>query len=134
MQSPTIRRRVAAATPAATVAGPVVPELPVLRFHMPNGLLEIQDAATVVALLKNEQAARLAAQAEQAALSTVYRLSGKPDDSRPYGGLLTRRLDISLSTAYELLNTGRLKFTCLGKKGYKVTELACRQFLGDVAT
>jgi hypothetical protein len=127
----TSRRRADAAVPTSSVAGPAVPVLPMLRFHMPNGLLEIQDTATAVRLLENEQRQRLAAQAEQAALSTIYRLSGEPDENRPYGGLLTRRLDISLSTAYALLSEGNLRYTCAGKKNYRVSELAVREFLGD---
>jgi excisionase family DNA binding protein len=127
-----ITRRVVAATSAASVAGAAVPALPVLRFHMPNGLLEIQDAATAVRLLENEQRQRLAAEAEQAALSTVYCLSGEPDDSRPHGGLLTLRLNISERTAYELLRTGELRYTCAGKKNYRVSERAVREYLGDM--
>lgn len=125
--SPT-RRRAAAAVPAAESAGTAVP---VLRFTMANGLLEIEDAATTVRLLEHHQAAKLAAEAEQAALSTVYRLSGESDESRPCGGLLTRRLDISERTARALITEGRLKYTCLGLKGYRVSELAVRQLLGD---
>lgn len=125
------RHRAADAAPAAEVAGLAVPPLPVLRFTLANGLLEIQDAATAVRLLENEQRQRLAAEAEQAALSTVYRLGGEPDESRPYGGLLTRRLDISERTARALITEGRLKYTCLGLKGYRVSELAVRQLLGD---
>jgi len=131
MQPTTTRRRAATAAPAVEVAGAALPILPVLRFHMPNGLLEIQDATTAIRLLENEQRARLAAEAEQTALSTVYRLSGEFDESCPYGGLLTRRLDISLSTAYALITEGKLRYTCAGKKNYRVSELACREFLGD---
>jgi hypothetical protein len=126
--TPNARRRAAPAAPAAEVAGAAVP---VLRFTMANGLLEIQDAATTVRLLENEQQVRLAAEAEQTALSTVYRLSGEPDESRPYGGLLTRRLDISERTARALITEGRLKYTCLGLKAYRVSELAVRKMLGD---
>lgn len=129
MQPATTRRRAAVAASTAPVAGQAVP---VLRFHMPNGLLEIQDAATTVRLLENEQRQRLAAEAEQAALSTIYRLSGEPDETRPYGGLLTRRLDISLSTAYALLSEGNLRYTCTGKKNYRVSERAVREYLGDI--
>jgi hypothetical protein len=129
MQPITTRRRAATAAPAAPVAEQAVP---VLRFHMPNGLLEIQDAATMVRLLENEQQQRLAAEAEQAALSTIYRLSGAPDETRPYGGLLTRRLDISERTAYTLLSEGSLRYTCAGKKNYRVTERAVREYLGDM--
>jgi hypothetical protein len=123
-------RRRAAAAPAAPVAGSAVPVLPVLRFHMPNGLLEIQDAATAVRLLENEQRQRLAAEAEQAALSVCYRLSGEPDDTQPHGGLLTRRLGCSESTARALITEGRLKYTCLGRKAYRVTEYDVRELLG----
>jgi excisionase family DNA binding protein len=129
--TPNARRRVAAAAPAAPVAGAGLPALPVLRFVMANGLLEIADAPLVQQLLQNEQRQRLAAEAEQAALSVVYRLSGAPDASRPYGGLLTQRLDISKRTAYSLINEGRLKYTCLGRKAYRVSEAAVRELLGD---
>jgi hypothetical protein len=132
MDSSTTRRRAAAAVPAAEVAGLTVATLPELHFTMANGLLVVRDAATVVALLQNEQRARLAAEAEQAALSTIYRLSGEPDETRPYGGLLTRRLDISLSTAYALITEGKLRYTCAGKKNYRVSERACREFVGDL--
>jgi hypothetical protein len=131
MQSPTTRRRVAA-TPAATVAGLAAAALPMLRFTMANGLLEIADATTTTRLLENEQRARLAAEAEQTALSVVFRLSGEPDPTRPYGGLLTQRLDISERTAYELLRTGQLRYTCAGKKNYRVSERAVREYLGDM--
>jgi len=130
--TPNARRRAAAAVPAAPVAaGAGGPTLPVLRFVMANGLLEIADAPLVQQLLQNEQRQRLAAEAEQAALSVVYRLSGEPDASRPYGGLLTQRLDISERTAYSLINDGRLKYTCLGRKAYRVSEAAVRELLGD---
>jgi hypothetical protein len=128
MQPTVTHRRVAAAAPTVSVDKIVVP---VLRFHMPNGLLEIQDAATTVRLLEAQQRDRLAAEAEQTALSVVYRLSGEPDPTRPYGGLLTARLDISLSTAYALITEGKLRYTCAGKKNYRVSELAVREFLGD---
>ncbi len=129
MALPTTRRRVAPATPAASVADAAVP---FLRFTMANGLLEIEDAATTVRLLEAQQRDRLAAEAEQAALSVVYRLSGEADASRPYGGLLPRRLDISERTAYELLRTGELRYTCAGKKNYRVSERAVREYLGDM--
>jgi hypothetical protein len=98
---------------------------------MVNGILELQEPAYAIELLKNEQRQRLAAEAEQAALSIVYRLGGEPDETLPHGGLLTRRLGISLRTAQQLLTDGRLAYTCLGRKAYRVTELACRVLLGD---
>ena len=131
--TPRARRRAAAAAPAAEVAGLAVPVLPVLTFQMANGVLQLQDAPLVQALLENEQRARLAAEAEQAALSVVFRLSGEPDATRAYGGLLTQRLDISERTAYELLRTGQLRYTCAGKKNYRVSERAVREYLGDIS-
>lgn len=127
------RRRAAAAAPAAPVAGPAVPTLPVLEFHAPNGLLVIKDVRELVQVIENEQRLRLAAEAEQAALRVLYRLGGKPDESRPCGGLLTRRLDISESSARALITEGRLRYTCTGgSKGYRVSERAVREYLGDM--
>jgi hypothetical protein len=132
MQPPAARRRVANATPAVPVAKAAVRALPVLRLILANGVVEIEDPTTARELLMNEQRARLAAEAEQAALSTIYRLSGEPDATRPYGGLLTRRLDISERTAYALITEGRLAYTCLGRKAYRVSEAAVRKLLGDL--
>lgn len=102
-----------------------------VRFDLPTGSISFEDAATTARLLEHEQRARLTAEAEQAALSVVYRLSGEPDPARPYGGLLTQRLDISERSAYDLIREGKLRYTCAGKKNYRVSELACREFLGD---
>jgi excisionase family DNA binding protein len=134
MQSPISRRRVATAAPPATpVAGAAALGPPLLRFTLANGMLEIEDAVTTVRLLEAQQRDRLAAEAEQSALSNVYRLSGKLDPARPYGGLVTKRLDISERTAYELIRSGRLRYTCAGAKNYRISEAACREFLGDIA-
>ena len=103
-----------------------------VTFTTANGLLQFEDAATTARILEAQQRDRLAAEAEQAALSTIYRLSGEPDESRPFGGLLTRRLDISERTAYELLRTGQLRYTCAGKKNYRVSERGVREYLGDM--
>ncbi|RZJ86274.1 MAG: hypothetical protein EOO60_13640 [Hymenobacter sp.] len=133
MQPKATRHRAAAAAPAE-VAGLMivpVPVLPTIEFHAPNGMLIIKDAREFAQVLEHYQAAKLAAEAEQTALSTIYRLSGEPDESRPHGGLLTRRLDISERTARALITEGRLKYSCLGLKGYRVSELAVRQLLGD---
>ena len=102
-----------------------------VRFDLPTGTIQFEDAATTARLLEHAQASRLAAEAEQIALSTVYCLSGLPDPSRPHGGLLTQRLFISERTAYDLLREGKIRYTCAGKKNYRVSELAVREFLGD---
>lgn len=126
------RRRAAVAPPAAEVAGLSVPQLPVLRFHMPNGVLEIQDAVTTVRLLEQAQTAKLAAEAEQAALSVCYKVGGVPDPNKPFNGLLTERLGISERTAFQLLRDGKLRYSCAGAKNYRCSERACREFLGDM--
>jgi len=104
-----------------------------VRFNLPTGTFSFEDAATTVRILENEQRARLAAEAEQTALSAVYRVSGKPDPSRPYHGLLTHRLDISERTAYELLRANKIRHTLAAQKCIRVSELAVREFLGDTA-
>lgn len=102
-----------------------------VRFDLPTGTIQFEDAATTTRLLEHAQASRMAAEAEQKALSAVYCLSGKPDPSCPHGGLLTQRLRISERTAYELLREGKIRHSCAGKKNYRVSELAVREFLGD---
>lgn len=130
MHSPPTRRQVATAPATATpVARPVLHRL---RFTMSNGLLEVDDADMVLRLLENEQRQRLAAEAEQAALSTCYKLSGEPDPTKPFGGLLTIRLGISQRSAEQLLRDGKLRYACAGRKAYRISERAVREFLGDM--
>jgi len=102
-----------------------------VRFSTTNGLIEFEDAATTARILEHEQAARLAAEAEQARLEAVYRVSGEPDPSRPHQGLLTVRLDISERTAYQLLREGKIRHVCAGQKNYRISELAVREYLRD---
>lgn len=102
-----------------------------VRFNLSTGSFSFEDPVTTARLLEHEQEARLAAAAEQAALSTVYVVSGEPDHSRPHQGLLTVRLNISERTAYQLLRDGKLRYTCAGQKNMRVSELAVREFLGD---
>ena len=105
-----------------------------VRFDLPTGTISFNDPVTTARLLEHEQAARLAAAAEQARLEAVYCLSGEPDATAPHGGLLTRRLRISERTAYDLVREGKIRYTCAGKKNYRVSELAVREFLGDAPT
>ena len=102
-----------------------------VRFDLPTGTIQFEDAATTARLLEHQQAARVAAEAEQVALSAVYCLSGAPDPSCPHEGLLTKRLRISERTAYSLVREGKIRYTCAGMKNYRVSELAVREFLGD---
>lgn len=103
-----------------------------INFITQNGLIQFEDAATTARILESEQRVRLAAEAEQVALSTVYRVAGEADPTRLFGGLLTNRLDISERSAYELLRTGKLRFATLGKKNIRVTEKAIREYLDDI--
>ncbi|MDO7850407.1 helix-turn-helix domain-containing protein [Hymenobacter convexus] len=105
-----------------------------VRIDLPSATIQFEDAAATLRLLEHEQSARLAAEAEQMALSAVYCLSGAPDPELPYGGLLTRRLRISERTAYDLVREGKIRYTCAGKKNYRVSEMAVREFLGDTPT
>lgn len=41
------------------------------------------------------------------------------------------RLRVCKETVYNLIDEKRIKFSTVGKKGYRITELACREFLGD---
>ena len=59
--------------------------------------------------------------ARQDALSKTY----KPKD-------LVTRLNLCLTTIYAAIADGRLRSTPTGKKGYIITEQACREFLGDI--
>ena len=71
-------------------------------------------------------------EAEQAALSVLYRVSGEEDPTRPWNGLLTYRLDISEKTARALITEGRIGYSLVGgKKGYRVSEAQVRAFLGE---
>lgn len=105
-----------------------------VRIDLPTGTIQFEDATTTIRLLEQEQAARLAAEAEQLRLEAVYCTSGAYDPTRPHGGLLTVRLNISERTAYDLIREGKLRYTCAGKKNYRVSELAVREFLGDAPT
>jgi hypothetical protein len=127
MQSPAARRRIAIAAPATPVAGTATP-LPPMRFTMANGLLEIQDAAIVVELLKNQQAVEAQARADAIMQSVVYRVDGEANPNLPFNGLLTERLQISERSVRELIATGRLGYFCAAKKAYRSSERDVRRF------
>jgi hypothetical protein len=132
MQPRANRRRAVTAASTPEVAGLAVPALPTVEFHAPNGLLVIKDAREFVQVLEHYQATKLAAEAEQAALSVCYKVGGQPDPTKPHNGLLTERLGISQRSAEQLLRDGRLRYVCAGKKLYRISERACREFLGDL--
>ena len=127
MQPTTPRRTATITSAAATVAA-----LPIVEFYIANGLVVIKDASEFVRLLETQQRDRLAAEAEQAALSVCYKLSGEPDLTKPHKGLLTIRLGISQRSAEQLLRDGKLRYACAGRKGYRISEKAVREFLGDI--
>ena len=99
-----------------------------VRLNTLNGTIEFSDPELTAQLLRNQQAVEAAAQAEQVALSVVYRLEGEPDTDLPFGGLLTKRLQLSNRSLRELIATGRLGYFCAAKKAYRVTERAVRRF------
>ena len=83
-------------------------------------MLEIEDAVTAVRLLEAQQRDRLAAEAEQAQLSKIYTVA-----------TLAKRLGISVRSVGTLIRDGRIRYTSCGAKLYRISELACREFLGD---
>jgi len=97
-----------------------------------GGTLEVSNPDLEREVLLTHTSEKARHDAFEQAMSVVYRIDGEPDDTRPYGGLLTRRLDISPRTAYQLLTDGKLAFTCAGKKNYRISERAVREFLGDL--
>lgn len=63
-----------------------------------------------------------AARAEQDTLAQVYTANQ-----------LAKRLNISLRVVRDMLTEGRIRYKLVGKKkGYRITELAVRQYLGDM--
>jgi excisionase family DNA binding protein len=120
MQPTNTRRRMTAVAPAAPVVRAPVCGPPVLRFVMANGHLEIEDAVTAARLLEAQQRDWLAAEAEQAQLSKIYTVA-----------TLSKRLGISVRSVGDIIRDGRIRYTCCGAKNYRISELACREFLGD---
>ena len=92
-----------------------------VSFITTNGTIRFEDEAVTLEILKNEQDARLAAEAEQAHLSKIYSVT-----------TLAKRLGISIRSVGDLIRDGRIRYTCCGAKNYRISELACREFLGDV--
>lgn len=46
---------------------------------------------------------------------------------------LAQRLDISETGAYNLIRNGEIRYVCAGKKNYRMSEKAVREYLGDAA-
>jgi hypothetical protein len=61
----------------------------------------------------------------------VYRITGKPDINQYFGGLLTYRLNITEEQAQQLLFNNQIRSTYIEDIGYRVTEQAVREFLGE---
>jgi len=45
-----------------------------------------------------------------------------------------KRLECCTKTIANLIKDGRIRYTMVGKKGYRISELACREFMGDIKT
>ena len=95
---------------------------------MANGQLVIRSEATVVELLKNQQAVEAQAKAEAIMQSVVYRVDGEPNTDLPFNGLLTERLQLSERSVRELITTGRLGYFCAARKAYRSSERDVRRF------
>jgi hypothetical protein len=106
-----------------------------VRFTTQNGLLEFEDRLLTAEILKNQQVVDAAAKAEAEVTTRTYHMGSKQTLGLDYDDRLTTRLKCSLSTAYAYLelavHQGGLRHARLGKK-YLVTELAVREFLGDI--
>ena len=87
-----------------------------VRFDLPTGTISFEDPAITARLLEHEQAARLAAEAEQAQLSKCYSVEA-----------LAKRLDISIRSAYDLVRSGRIAYCLCGKKNFRISERAVRR-------
>ena len=74
-------------------------------------------------MIEAAAAAYGAEKARQDALSKAYKVKQL---TGPNG-----RLGVCESTVYAAISDGRLRATPTGKKGYIITEQACREFLGD---
>jgi len=67
----------------------------------------------------------------QDAATNVYRVTGEADQSKTYGGLLSERLNIEAETALELVKQGHIRSVLIDGEGYRVSEQAVREFLGE---
>ncbi|MCI1187867.1 helix-turn-helix domain-containing protein [Hymenobacter sp. DH14] len=45
---------------------------------------------------------------------------------------LANRLNISERGAYDLVRNGEIRYVCAGKKNYRISELAVREYMGDI--
>jgi len=59
--------------------------------------------------------------AKQKALSKSYDVEGA-----------AIRLECCSKTVLNLIKDGRIRYTPVGKKGYRISEQACREFMGDI--
>lgn len=87
-----------------------------IHFDLPSETISFEDPTTTARLLEHEQAARLAAEAEQVQLSKCYSVE-----------TLAARLDISIRSAYDLIRTGQIAYCLCGKKNFRISERAVRR-------
>lgn len=69
--------------------------------------------------------------AMQEVKSTIYRIGGAEDMSKPFGGLLPHRLDISEANAQNLVASGLIRAVFIEGEGYRVSEQAVCEYLGE---
>jgi transcriptional regulator with XRE-family HTH domain len=70
-------------------------------------------------------------QAVQEAQATVYRIEGKPDITKPFGGLLSYRLGISSVAAQQLVADNKIRSVEIEGEGHRISEQAVREFLRE---
>ncbi len=92
-----------------------------VEFIMANGQLVFQDREATLRLLEHQQIADANAEKLQLHLEKIYSVE-----------TLALRLDISTRSAYELIRTGQIRYVCPGKKNYRITEKAVREYTGDL--
>jgi hypothetical protein len=75
---------------------------------------------------------------DEEATYVLYSITGRADAKRPYDGLLSNRLGISVEQAQQLAESGKIQVLRFGKtdddvKGWRVSELTVRKYLGDTS-
>jgi hypothetical protein len=70
-------------------------------------------------------------QFKQERYAAVYRLTGEPDYEKSFWGMLHLRLSIPAEVAEKLVVSGKIRSVEIEGEGYRVTEQAVREFLGE---
>lgn len=96
------------------VQTPDVPELT-------NRLEAIERAISVLHTIKNEP--------DRLSPSIAYRIGNKPDYSKPFDGLLTRRLNMTEDEVMQLIALNEIGYASMDGYGYEVNEDLVQRYL-----